>query len=127
MTTNSNDNISVRTLAIAIFISIAGTIGVLEWQGKILHPEASEQYALASYKVVFIPTEEESTYRLSPKPSHQTAFCESGYLFVRNDKDADMQGLLVDYKNRGVRCSDQAKPLTEDHTAPSNSEANDEG
>lgn len=103
--TNTADKVSMRTLVIAIFLSIAGTIAVLEWQGKIQHPEGKDQLALASYKVVFVPNEDEGQYRLSPKPSHQTSFCQEGYLFIRNDKDNAMQGLLVDYKNRGVKCN----------------------
>lgn len=106
MTDANNDAVSIRALVLSIFISIAGTIGVLEWQGKLQHPNDGEQIALASYKVVYIPEDEEENevYRLSPKPSFQTAFCESGYLFIKNDKDSALQGLLVDYKNRGVRC-----------------------
>ena len=78
--------------------------------GKLQHPNDEEQTSLASYKVVYVPEGEEETevYRLSPKPSFQTAFCESGYLFIKNDKDSALQGLLVDYKNRGVRCGQLA-------------------
>ncbi|KZZ04158.1 hypothetical protein A3744_26380, partial [Oleiphilus sp. HI0073] len=100
----SADTVSVRALVLAIFLSIAGTVGVLEWQNKIHHPESKDQFDLASYKVVFVPTEDEGQYRLSPKPSYQTSFCQEGYLFIRNDKDHAMQGLLVDYKNRGIKC-----------------------
>lgn len=98
------DKVSLRTLVLAIFLSIAGTVGVLEWQNKIHHSERKDQVELSSYKVVFVPKEGEGQYRLSPKPSFQSSFCQEGYLFIRNDKDHAMQGLLVDYKNRGVRC-----------------------
>lgn len=101
---SSNDTVSMRTLVLAIFLSIAGTIAVLEWQNKIHHPDSQNQLELASYKVVFVPQEGNGQYRLSPKPSFQTSFCQEGYLFIRNDKDNAMQGLLVDYKNRGVKC-----------------------
>lgn len=104
----STDKVSTRVLVLAIFLSIAGTVGVLEWQDKIHHPESKNEFDLASYKVVFVPKEGEGQYRLSPKPSFQTSFCQEGYLFIRNDKDHAMQGLLVDYKNRGVKCNAQS-------------------
>ena len=109
MSSESNDKVSMRMLVLAVFLSIAGTVGVLDWQGKIVHPQDEASIALASYKVIFIP-EGETPYRLSPKPSHQTAFCESGYVFIGNDKDQNLRGLLVDYKNRGVKCPSLAQP-----------------
>jgi len=104
--TSNNDTVSMRTLVFAIFISIAGTVGVLDWQGKIVHvSNEPEQYSLADYKVIYIP-EEDVNYRLSQKPSHQSSACHNGYLFIENDLDDQMQGLLVDYKNRGIKCAD---------------------
>lgn len=100
----SEDNVSKRTLVIAIFASVALTIGVLEWQGLIQHTTAKEDYPVAEYKAVFIEKQENKQYRLSHKPSNQTAICNGGYLFVTSDVNDGMQGLLVDYKNRGVRC-----------------------
>lgn len=115
---SSSDTVSMRTLVLAIFLSIAGTIAVLEWQNKIHHPDSQNQLELASYKVVFVPEEGDGQYRLSPKPSFQTSFCQEGYLFIRNDKDSAMQGLLVDYKNRGVKCQ---QVTLEDSTPESDS------
>lgn len=114
----SADSVSIRALVFAIFLSIACTIGVLEWQNKIHHPESKDQFDLASYKVVFVPNEGEGQYRLSPKPSFQTSFCQEGYLFIRNDKEHAMQGLLVDYKNRGVKCDQPSLPAAIKQTKP---------
>ena len=119
---NSTDTVSMRTLVLAIFLSIAGTIGILEWQNKIQHPDSQNQLELASYKVVFVPEEGEGQYRLSPKPSFQTSFCQEGYLFIRNDKDNGMQGLLVDYKNRGVKCEQVVPADSGSHSDPMTSE-----
>lgn len=101
----SNDTVTVRTLVFAIILTIAGTVGVLEWEGKIQHTTHKEEVPLASYQVVYVPVEEDGVYQLSQKPSHQSARCESGYLFIENDNDKAMQGLLVDYKNRGIKCA----------------------
>jgi hypothetical protein len=100
----TDDKVSKRTLVIAIFASIALTILTLEWQGMLQHTNAKEDYPIAEYKAVFIEKQENKQYRLSHKPSNQTAICNGGYLFITSDVNDGMQGLLVDYKNRGVRC-----------------------
>lgn len=104
MTDSNTDTVSIRTLVFSVFLAIAGTVAVLEWQGKITHTAEKEDMALADYKVVYIPVKEDGKYRLSQKPSHQTSFCASGYVFIANDNDPAMQGLLVDYKSRGIKC-----------------------
>ena len=109
-TPTADDKVSKRTLVIAIFASIGLTILALEWQGLIQHNTAKEDYPVAEYKAVFIEKQENKLYRLSHKPSNQTAICNGGYLFITSDVNDGMQGLLVDYKNRGVRC------LTDDLT-----------
>lgn len=102
--TKADDKVSKRTLVIAIFASIGFTILALEWQGLIQHNVAKEDYPVAEYKAVFIEKQENKLYRLSHKPSNQTAICNGGYLFITSDVNDGMQGLLVDYQNRGVRC-----------------------
>ena len=102
--TKNDDKVSKITLVLAIFASVALTIGVLEWQGLIQHTTAKDDYPVAEYKAVFIEKQENKQYRLSHKPSNQTAICNGGYLFITSDVNDGMQGILVDYKNRGVRC-----------------------
>ncbi len=99
-----DDKVSKTTLLVAIFCAIALTILILEWQGMIQHTQAKDDYPIAEYKVVFIEKQANKQYRLSHKPSNQTALCNGGYLFITSDLNDGMQGLLVDYKNRGVRC-----------------------
>lgn len=101
---HSEDKVSKRTLLLAIFASVAFTILILEWQGLIQHNLSKDDYPVAEYKAVFIEKQENKQYRLSHKPSNQTAICNGGYLFITSDVNDGMQGILVDYKNRGVRC-----------------------
>jgi hypothetical protein len=104
VTDTTDDKVSKLSLVIAIFVSITLTIMVLEWQGLLQHTSAKDDYPVAEYRAVFIEKQENKQYRLSHKPSNQTAVCNGGYLFVTSDLNDGMQGLLVDYKNRGVRC-----------------------
>lgn len=99
-----DDKVSKRTLVLAIFASVFITFFTLEWNGLIQHNQKKDDYPVAEYKAVFIEKQENKQYRLSHKPSNQTAICNGGYLFITSDLDNGMQGLLVDYKNRGVRC-----------------------
>ncbi len=108
--TASNDSISKRTLVIAIFASVLFTIVILEWQGLIRHSENKDDYALSAYKAVLIEQQENAQYLLSRKPSGQSARCIDGYLFIQADGNPAMQGLLVDYKNRGVKCYLENQP-----------------
>ncbi len=101
---NSEDTVKKSTLILCIIASIIVTFLTLEMNGLIKHNEAKDDYPVAEYKAIFIEKREDQSYRLSHKPSNQTARCESGYLFIGSDKNAEMQGLLVDYKNRGVKC-----------------------
>jgi hypothetical protein len=119
MSETNQEGFSPRALIFSILAAIVSTVVVLEWQGKIKHNEAKDQYALAEYKVVTIPKGEDQKYRLSPKASNQSAFCEQGYLFIGNDKNKAMQGLLVDYKNRGIKC-EQISAVSENAASESN-------
>lgn len=113
-TEHKEDTVSKRTLIIAIFTSIIVTFFALERNGMIKHNQDKDDYPIAEYKAIFIEKQKNKQYHLSQKPSNQTAICNGGYLFISSDTDESMQGLLVDYKNRGVRCiPDILKPKTE--------------
>jgi hypothetical protein len=105
---NQDDKVSKRTLVLAVFVSVFITFFTLEWNGLIQHNEIKDDYPVAEYKAIFIEKQDNKQYRLSHKPSNQTAICNGGYLFIASDTDEGMQGLLVDYKNRGVSCIPQA-------------------
>ena len=108
-TSVTHNHVSYPILILACIASIIATVIMLEKSGKIRHNEDKDALALSSYQVIFMTPEQKDTYRLSPKPSMQTALCHEGYLFIGADDDPALQGLLVDYKNRGVKC---AAPLT---------------
>lgn len=103
-TNQQDDKVSKLTLILAVLAAVFVTLFSLEWNGLIKHNENKEELPVAEYKAIFIEKQENKLYRLSHKPSNQTAICNGGYLFITADLDDGMQGLLVDYKNRGVRC-----------------------
>ncbi len=98
----NDDRVSKNSLIIAVLIAVIGTIAILEFTGKIQHNAAKDDFSISSYQAILIKPGEE--HLISRKPSNQTAQCINGYLFIKSDTDSQMQGLVVDYKNRGVRC-----------------------
>jgi hypothetical protein len=89
-----------------MFATVFVTFITLEMNGLIQHNKQKDDYPVAEYKAIFIESQDDEQYRLSHKASNQTANCNAGYLFITSDDNPKMQGLLVDYKNRGVKCLD---------------------
>ena len=104
MNEQTSDTVKASTVVLIIFATIIITVIALEMSGAIKHSTNKTDVPIAGYKVIFIENMEDKTYRLSHKSSDQTAVCNDSYLFITADNDAAMQGLLVDYKNRGIRC-----------------------
>jgi len=105
MNTTKPDTIKTSTVVLIIFATIIITVIALDISGAIKHSENKTDAPVAGYKVIFIANMDDNSYRLSHKSSDQTAICNDSYLFVTSDNDPAMQGLLVDYKNRGIRCN----------------------
>lgn len=101
-TPENNDSVSKNTLILSLFGAVIFTVGILEFSGRIKHNEAKDELPVGTYQAILIKKGEEQI--ISRKPSNQTAECINGYLFITSDDDSTMQGLIVDYKNRGVRC-----------------------
>ncbi len=100
--TANNDKVSKNALIIAVIVTVIATIAILEFAGKVKHNESKADYSISTYQAIIINKGEE--HLISRKPSEQTAQCIDGYLFIQSDSDLTMLGLIVDYKNRGVRC-----------------------
>ncbi|AXS82628.1 MULTISPECIES: kinase [Marinobacter] len=93
---------TVRSLIVTALAAIIGTVLVLEMTDKISHTKNKDHVPVGDFKAIHITGEE--TFRMSPKASELHAVCENGYLAIAADVDPSFRGILVDYKNRGVRC-----------------------
>ena len=100
--TPNNDSVSKNALIVAVIAAVIGTVALLEVAGKVKHNDAKGDYSVSTYQAILIKKGDE--HLISRKPSEQTAQCIDGYLFIQSDSDLTMQGLIVDYKNRGIRC-----------------------
>ena len=93
---------SIRTLIITAVGAVIGTILVLEASGRIEHSSNKDHMPVGEFKAIHLKPGEE--FRMSRKPSELHAACVNGYLAIAADVDPSFLGVLVDYKNRGVRC-----------------------
>ena len=100
--TPNNDSVSKNALIVAVIAAVIGTVALLEVAGKVKHNEVKGDYSVSTYQAILINKGDE--HLISRKPSEQTAQCMDGYLFIQSDSDLTMLGLIVDYKNRGIRC-----------------------
>lgn len=105
----SEARFTIRSLIATAIGTIIVTVVVLEASGRIDHSDNKDHVPVGAFEAVHITPGEE--FRMSPKSSELHAVCEQGYLAIAADVDPDFRGILVDYKNRGVRCSRGPAPV----------------
>lgn len=96
---------SARALIATAVVTIVVTVLTLEFSGRISHSSNKDEVPVGEFKAIHI-TPGEDDFRMSPKPSELHAVCDQNYLAIASDVDPSFRGLLVDYKNRGVRCGE---------------------
>ena len=74
----------------------------------IKHNKDKSGFPISQYHAVLIDQDAEDPYPRSRKASNHTAQCIDGYLFIGSDDDVNLLVLVVDYKNRGVKCPTQS-------------------
>lgn len=94
---------SARSLIVTALIAVVGTVLVLEASGRIDHSDNKDHIPVGDFQAIHVTPDE--PLRMSPKASELHATCENGFLAIAADADPSFRGILVDYKNRGVRCS----------------------
>ena len=119
----SENRYSARTLIVTAVIAIIGTVTALEVGGKIKHSDNKDHVPVGDFQAVHVAPGEE--FRMSRKPSGLHAVCENGYLAIAADVDPSFRGILVDYKNRGVRCA-RPSPTDRDPAKPKVGDSNEQ-
>lgn len=105
----SEAKFTIRSLVATAIGTVIATVIVLEASGKIDHSDNKDHVPVGEFEAVHLTPGED--FRMSPKSSELHAVCEQGYLAIAADVDPDFRGILVDYKNRGVRCSRGPAPV----------------
>jgi len=100
---------TIRSLIVTAVVTLLATVLVLEINGKIDHSDNKDHVPVGEFEAIHIEPGE--AFRMSPKSSELHAVCEQGFLAIAADADPSFRGILVDYKNRGVRCSRGPAPV----------------
>ncbi|WP_404363909.1 kinase [Marinobacter sp.] len=108
MDEQSDARFTIRTLLLAVLATIILTVLALEMSGRIDHGAGQGNAPIGEFKAIHIKPGED--YRMSPKSSELHAACQNGFLAIASDSDPSFFGILVDYKNRGVRCRPMVRP-----------------
>ncbi|MBE0485542.1 kinase [Marinobacter sp.] len=93
---------TIRSLIATGIATIIVTVLALEFSGRIDHTEHKDHVPVGDFKAIHVQPGE--GFRMSRKSSELHAVCENGYLAIAADVDPSFRGILVDYKNRGIRC-----------------------
>ncbi len=93
---------TARSLIITAVVAIVITVLALELTGQIDHSDNKDYMPVGEFEAIHVAPGE--PFSMSPKASELHAVCMNGYLAIAADADPDYRGVLVDYKNRGVRC-----------------------
>lgn len=102
-----------RDLKVAIaaaVIAFITSVVMLDMNGYINHSDKNSDKLVDEFRLIRIVPGE--ALKISPKDANKEAFCVDGYLLIRpqkNQSGAEVAGILIDDKDRGVRCS-QALP-----------------
>ena len=113
---------TIRSLIMTAIGTILVTVLTLEMSGKIDHADNKDHVPVGEFQAIHIKPGED--FRMSPKSSELHAVCEQGFLAIAADVDPSFRGILVDYKNRGVRCSRGPAPV---HDRPVSDSAGQNG
>lgn len=105
---NNERTYTVRSLILVAVLAIIFTVLGLEMSGRIKHDSNKDHVPVGDFKAIHVKPGE--TFNMSPKSSELHAVCRQGYLAIAADADPDFLGILVDYKNRGVRCARPESP-----------------
>ncbi|MDX1756454.1 MAG: kinase [Marinobacter sp.] len=114
---------SARSLIAVGVISIVVTVLTLEMSGRIDHSGNKDEVPVGEFKAIHVSPDREG-FRMSKKSSELHAVCEQGYLAIASDVDPAFRGVLVDYKNRGVRCG-EIRTVVDGSPAPTREAADD--
>lgn len=97
------DSYSYRAIIVAAFAGMLATFFILEYHGKIKHSEVKDDFIVGEYKGVMLDAGD--SHRLSRKQNNQLAICQEGFLVIESYDGSNLRALIVDYKNRAVRCA----------------------
>ena len=108
MSDETDDRVERSTVILIVCAVVAAVLFLLHLLGFLDFGDDWESPPVGEFTAIYL--EPGQQHRMSIQPSELHARCEDGFLVIASAADPFMRGLLVDYRNRGVRC---AAPMTE--------------
>lgn len=103
MNNEVDDRVERSTVILIVCAVVAAVLALLHVLGFLDFGDDFQTPPVGEFTAIHLEPGQE--HRMSIKPSELHARCLDGYLVIASEADPLMQGLLVDYRNRGVRCS----------------------
>lgn len=92
----------LKLISLSFLAGLIAAVITLDYYGYIQHSQATDALVIDEFKLMDLSTEQE--VRVSSKASGKLAFCADGFLLLKPDNGKNVAGILVDAKNRGIRC-----------------------
>lgn len=93
-----------KWLGVGFVAGVIVSVLALEYYGFIQHSDKADAAVIDQFQLLTLAPDYET--RVSPKESGKEGFCVNGYLLLRPTNGNATAGILVDGKNRGIRCRD---------------------
>lgn len=96
----------IKVAIVAGVVAMITAVIMLDMNGYIKHVGVDDSAVVEEFKLVVVGVDAQT--KVSSKSSNKEAFCADGYLLLRpqkNQSNKAVAGLLVDAKNRPIRCS----------------------
>ncbi len=87
------------------------TMGVLHFYGYLNFANEEKGLLVAEFSLMTVGSADAG--QLRARPAEHTAECVDGVLILHNTKHNGLSGLLVDNRQRVVRCNAQTVPVAE--------------
>lgn len=108
---NETRELNKVPMIVTFFVTVFATVMVLFFYGYLNFSREDQGLVVAEFSLVTVGSAEAGQMR--SRPADQVAECVDGILMLRDSRNKGLSGLLVDERQRVVRCSAQTVPLAE--------------
>ncbi len=98
-----DDRVERSTVILIVCGTIIAVMALLHMLGFLDMDFDGENPRVGEFSANYLEPGEE--LRMSSANTEMHARCVDGFLVIASDADPTMQGLLLDYRDRGIRCS----------------------
>lgn len=91
-----------KFIVLGFVLGLVVTVLTLEYYGYIRHSNVADTALIDEFRLLDLSTQ--ADIKVSEKDAGKIAFCANGFLLLRPDNEKQVAGILVDRKNRPIKC-----------------------